>query len=268
MRRTLVGKKLSSVEAADDNLVISGISHSDLEQYLVGKTVKGVGRKGKYFWLELDETPWLFGHLGMSGWIRELSLGSHKRLHSHGEAPLEDEEGKPKFLKLLLETDDGTRIAFTDGRRLGRIHLAESPMSVKAIKALGFDSLDEMPTAKTLFDILQKRKAPIKAVLLDQGIFAGVGNYLADEALYQAKIAPQRHACTLTEKEVGLLRKTLLDVLELAVKVDADSDQFPETWLFHHRWGGKHGSEMIGGKPIVRDTIGGRTTAWVPKIQK
>lgn len=267
MRRVLQGKKIVKVTVADDEIMLSGVPSEAIVKALEGRTVTEVGRKGKYFWLELDETPWLFGHLGMSGWIRELGKPT-RRLHSHGEAPLDDDQGVPRFLKLLIEAEDGSRIAFTDGRRLGRMWLSDSPEENKSIKQLGFDSYDELPKAADLQKILARRKTAIKAVLLDQGVFAGIGNYLADEVLYQSKIAPKRLANSLSEKEVKALHKAIAHVLEFAVGVDADYEQFPESWLFHHRWGGGKGKEHIGKHAIVRETVGGRTTAWVPDVQK
>lgn len=267
MRRVLGGKQIVAAEVAEDEIVLGGIPASVVQAAIVGRTVVDLGRKGKYWWIELDEKPWLFGHLGMSGWIRELGHPT-RRLHAHGEAPLDDAEGRPRFLKLLLEAEDGSRIAFTDGRRLGRLWLRDDPSSDPAISKLGFDSYLELPPSEDLAKLLGKRKAPIKAVLLDQGVFAGVGNYLADEALYQARIAPARLANSLTSDEVQALRNSLAYILEYAISVDADYEKFPPSWLFHARWGGKKGTDFIDGQAIIRETIAGRTTAWVPTVQR
>jgi len=266
MRRVLQGKKIARVDARADTIVLGSAPPEAFSKALVGRTVEAIGRKGKYFWLELDQTPWLFGHLGMSGWIRLLSEEG-MRLKSHGKKPF-DEKGEPRFLKLMIEAEDETRIAFTDGRRLGRLWLADTPSSVPGIAKLGFDSLEEMPSAKDLYKRLVKRNAPLKAILLDQGLFAGVGNWVADESLYHARLNPKRLGSSLSEKESATLRKAVLDVLTKSVDVDADYEKYPETWLFHHRWGGKKGAEFIGKHKIVREEVGGRTTAWVPAVQK
>lgn len=266
MRRVLVGNKIAGVVIKPDTIVFGGAPDGAIEKALSGRKVTGVGRKGKYWWLEFQDPPWLFGHLGMSGWIRELGREGMK-LKSHGKKPL-DEDGEPRFLKLMIETDDGGRIAFTDARRLGRIWLSESATKDTRIRKLGFDALEEMPSAKALHEMLLKRKAPIKAILLDQGLFAGVGNWVADEALYHAKLDPRRLGSSLTEKESAALRQSVLDVLKTSVDCDADYEKYPDTWLFRHRWGGKRGAERIGRHKIVREPIGGRTTAWVPAVQK
>ncbi|CAN5400452.1 bifunctional DNA-formamidopyrimidine glycosylase/DNA-(apurinic or apyrimidinic site) lyase [soil metagenome] len=267
MRKVLQGKKIVDAEVAPDSIVLKGTPPEAVQATLVGRTVTGIGRKGKYWWIELDERPWVFGHLGMSGWIREVGTEG-VRLHSHGEAPLDDPEGKPRFLKLLIEVEGGQKIAFTDGRRLGRLWLADGPEKDDAVSRLGFDCLEELPPAKRIGELLAKRKTSIKAVLLDQSVFAGVGNWIADETLYQAKIAPKRLANTLTEVEIKALRAALHKILHHAVDVDADYKQFPEAWLFHHRWGGDRGTDRISGQEIVIEPVAGRTTAWVPDRQK
>jgi formamidopyrimidine-DNA glycosylase len=106
----------------------------------------------------------------------------------------------------------------------------------------------------------------LKAVLLDQSLFAGVGNWIADEALYQAGIAPHRPAASLSAAEVARLRARLHAVVRHAVKVGADSERFPRTWLFHRRWDVR---QPPGAPEVIRrETIAGRTAAWVPARQK
>lgn len=267
MRRVLGGKRIVKAEVPPDEIMLYGVDPNVIRSAIEGRTLIDVGRKGKYWWLKFDEPPYLFGHLGMSGWIRQLGEPT-RRLHSHGEAPLDDDAGRPRFLKLLMEAEDGSRIAFTDGRRLGRMWLSEGPETDKYIAKLGFDCYNELPDVDALFALLKKRKAPMKAVLLDQSVFAGVGNYLADEALFQSGIAPKRLGASLTREEVVALRGALESILAHAVEVDADYEKFPPEWLFHHRWGGSKGAGLVMGKSIVREQVGGRTTAWVPEIQK
>jgi formamidopyrimidine-DNA glycosylase len=267
LERVLKGHKIVSVEATSDKIVWGPHEPKEVAEVLKGAKVKSAGRKGKFFWLELDRRPWLCGHFGMSGWIREVG-GRESRLKEHGNAPLTDEEGRPKFLKLLIEADNGKRIAYTDGRRLGRLWLCDDPLEDKRITKLGPDALLEMPSEKTFFELIHKRNAPIKAVLMDQAMISGVGNWVADEVLYHARIAPKRLGSSIKPAESKKLRQSIIDVLKTAVKVDAAFDRFPENWLFHHRWGGKRGRQQIGGKKIVRETVGGRTTAWVPQLQK
>ena len=267
MRKVLVGQRISAVEVVTDSIVFQS-SRKNIEDALVGRTVKAIGRRGKTFWIELSGPgPTVYGHLGMTGWIREVGRDS-TRLQGHGDAPFDDENGRPRFLKLLITARNGRAIAFTDARRLGRIWLGADPADEKRIQRLGRDALDDLPSVKELAALFARRKIPIKALLLDQGALAGLGNWLADEVLYQARIAPKRAASSLDAREVSALRRAIRTVVEHAVEVSADHRRFPRTWLFEHRWGGARGSQQINGHPIRRDEVGGRTTAWVPAVQK
>ncbi len=268
LRSALQGKRITNVEVVRDPLVFAGSSPSAVEKALRGRTVRAVGRRGKFFWLTLSgDGPTVFGHLGMSGWVRAVGLEG-TRLHGHDDAPLDDEQGRPRFLKLGVRTRSGSGVVFTDPRRLGRIWLGPSPERDSRVKRLGRDAFDDLPSTEELGQLLGRRKVPIKAVLLDQSALAGIGNWIADEVLYQARIAPKRSAASLSVKEVSALRRAIRSVLARAVEVGADHQRFPRSWLFAHRWGGSRGASEIGGERIVREEVGGRTTAWVPTRQK
>ena len=119
--------------------------------------------------------------------------------------------------------------------------------------------------------MLRERKAPIKAVLLDQSFAAGIGNWIADEVLYQAGIAPKRPASTLSREEARRLRGKIRGVIGRAVGAGSDSDRFPRWWLFHRRWGHRRGgppATTVRGEHIRHETVAGRTTAWVPSAQR
>ena len=273
IRHALVGQEISAVELVPDAIVFMATPPEAIVAAMVGRTLQEVCRKGKYWWLSFGSAPYVIGHLGMTGSLTDLTPGAdaptgYLRRGHERFSTVREVTDRPRFLKLMIESREGSKIAFTDGRRLARMWLSDDPLKDPRIQKLGFDAFNELPSKADMEKLLLKRKAPLKAVLLDQGLFAGIGNYLADEILYQAKIAPNRHGTSLTSAEVGKLRKAIVSILETAVGVDADYEQFPPSWLFHHRWGGKSGSEMIDGRSIVRETIGGRTTAWVPQIQK
>lgn len=264
--RVLTGRKIVDAEIAEDSIVLKKTPAEVVREAVVGRTVTFTGRIGKYFWLELDSKPWLFGHLGMAGWVREIGA-STIRLREHGQAPLDDPEGRPKFLKMLLTAEDGGKVVMTDGRRLARIWLCSSPNEDAAISKLGPDCYTDLPSPNEIFSTLSRRSAPVKALLLDQSLFCGVGNWIADEVLYLAGIRPSRLGRELTLSDCKNLNTALASVISHAVEVGADKDKFPKEWLFHYRWGGAKGDELIDGQPIVREQIGGRTTAWVPTRQ-
>ena len=268
MRDALQGKRITHVEVVRDAIVFSALAPKTIEHALLRRTVREVGRHGKFFWLTLDgQGPTVFGHLGMSGWVRAVGKQG-TRLHGHGDAPFDDQVGRPRFLKLGIFARDGSGIVLTDPRRLGRVWLGPSPEADARLKRLGPDAFDDLPSASELSALFGRRRIPIKAVLLDQGALSGIGNWIADEVLYQSRIAPKRSAASLTAAEVAALRRAIRSVLALAVKVGADHQRFPKSWLFEHRWGGRRGAPQIAGQPIVREEVGGRTTAWVPTRQK
>jgi formamidopyrimidine-DNA glycosylase len=174
----------------------------------------------------------------------------------------------PRFAKLVLTLDDGGALAVADGRRLGRIRLRHDPRREPPISLLGFDALLELPSTRDFAALVRARSAPIKALLLDQSFAAGVGNWIADEVLYQARIDPRRPARSLSDEEVRRLRTKLRSVVGTAVRLRSDSDRYPRAWLFHRRWGRNAAAVTARGERIRHDTIGGRTTAWVPAVQR
>lgn len=268
IRDVLQGEVVTEVEVVRDAVFFKGASPRAIERALLGRRVEAVGRRGKFFWLQLNgEGPTLFGHLGMSGWVRAVGVEG-TRLHGHGATPFEDERGRPRFLKLGIAARAGRGIVLTDPRRLGRVWLGSAPEEDARVQRLGPDAFDSLPNVSQLMALFARRKIPIKALLLDQGALAGIGNWLADEVLYQSRIAPKRPAASLTAAEVKALRRAVVTVLTRAVNAGADHKKYPKTWLFEHRWGGSRGAEQIGGRRIVREEVGGRTTAWVPTRQK
>ena len=251
LQRALGGRRIRRVEVVDDPIVYDAVAPRAFVRALEGRRVAAARRKGKHLWLELDKRPWPLFHFGMTGWIH-LDRGSQER----------------RFTRLVMTMDDGTRAIYTDPRRFGRIRLQDDPVSERPVAELGFDPLEGVPPVAELQRLLARRGAPIKAVLLDQGVFAGVGNWVADEVLFQAAIRPQRPASSLTATQVRALRQALTRVIEKAVAVGADDSRFPKSWLFHDRWGKRADAYTGRGERILYETIGGRTTAWVPSRQR
>ena len=262
------GRRIVEAHVADDPIVFEGVAPARIRRALVGRRVRAVRRHGKHLWLELDRRPWPCLHFGMTGGIH-LPAGRAVRLVSDGRVHRPD--WPPRFTKLHLRFAGGGELALADGRRLGRIRLRRDPATEPPISTLGFDTLHELPTASRFHALLRERNAPIKAVLLDQSFAAGIGNWIADEVLYQAGIAPKRRARTLSAAEAGRLRAKIRSVIGLAVRAGSDSDRYPHWWLFHRRWGHRRGgppATTARGEHIRHETVGGRTTAWVPTVQR
>ena len=250
--RALRGRRIAAVAVVRDPIVYDGVAPLRFAAALRGRRVVAVRRKGKHLWLELDRRPWPLFHFGMTGAFEFYRDGAER----------------PRFWKVEIATEDGTRLAMSDPRRLGRLRLRQSPEAEDPIARLGFDVLLGLPSVPELAALLARRGGPAKTVLLDQSLFAGVGNWIADEALYQAAIDPRRPASALALAEVERLRTRLHAIVRRAVAVEADDSRFPRTWLFHDRWGREEGARTARGERIRHLTIGGRTTAFVPSRQR
>ncbi|KAF9787029.1 Formamidopyrimidine-DNA glycosylase N-terminal domain-containing protein [Thelephora terrestris] len=280
IRTIAAGKKITRVETVEDALVYTGgITHDLFRTEIEGRVVRTAERRGKVFYIELEgsgKMPVL--HFGMTGMLR---LRGQLAMY-YKETPKEpDETWPPRYMKFVLhlvdpndEDADPLELAFLDARRLGRIRLCEEPLNEPPISELGFDPMLSMPNLEDFTPLVLRRKAVIKSVLLDQSFSAGVGNWVADEILYHARIHPEQRACTLSNKQVEKLHFWISEVCKVAVSVDADDTKFPDDWLFRHRWGkGKAGSKFItlpsGKRGTLRwVTVGGRTSAFVGELQK
>lgn len=264
--RAVVGRMIRRVKCAEDRIVFDGFAPSTVQRKLTGRRVEAVHRRGKQLWFELDEGPHPLFHFGMTGAFRvphaqDLQLVTGPKVNPKEAWP-------PRFTKIHLWMDDGSELVMTNARRLGRIKLRRDPLGEPPIADLGFDPLLEMPTQKHFAERLAKRTGCMKNVLMDQSFSAGVGNWIADEILYQSRVDPRRRASTLSADEVEAVRKAMRTIVKKAVSVDAVKADFPRKWLFHDRWGKNAQARTHAGEPIEFLTVGGRTTAWVPSRQR
>lgn len=266
VERLVVGRRIERVRCADDRIVFAGVAPRTMARALTGRVVVASRRRGKQLWWELDQRPWPLFHFGMTGQF-VTPQAEPLRLRAHGQRAL-DTSWPPRFWKIWLALDDGTELCMTNARRLGRIRLQHDPEHEPPIASLGFDPLDELPTAEAFAAALRRRKGVLKAVLLDQGFAAGIGNWMADEILYQARIDPRRRGTELTPTEARRIHAALAEVVRVACAVDADKARFPAAWLFHHRWGKVADAHTAKGERIEHIELGGRTTAWVPAVQR
>ncbi|XP_016174617.1 formamidopyrimidine-DNA glycosylase isoform X1 [Arachis ipaensis] len=259
-----VGKKIVKCIVADDPKVIDGVSPSELQASVVGKTIVAARRKGKNMWLQLDSPPFPSFQFGMAGaiYIKGVAVTKYKR-----SAVNDEEEWPSKYSKFFIELGDGLELSFTDKRRFARVRLLKDPTSVPPISELGPDALLEPMTLEEFTESLHKKKTEIKPLLLDQSFISGIGNWVADEVLYQARIHPRQTATSLSDESCAALHKSIKEVIEKALEVGADSSQFPSSWIFHSREK-KPGKAFVDGKQIDFITAGGRTTAYVPELQK
>ncbi|KAL8736154.1 MAG: hypothetical protein Q9166_000309 [cf. Caloplaca sp. 2 TL-2023] len=280
LHKHLVGKTLKVVKAQHDENVFGkvGTSAAEFEKALTGKKVVDAKQQGKYFWLVMSSPPHPLFHFGMAGWwkIRDLETAYYKP--SKPEPPV----WPPDYWKFSLEAstegfDDKSEHAFIDKRRFARIRLVDCAgddmRNVEPLNKNGPDPVidKDVLTEEWLVQKLRSKHVPVKALLLDQANISGIGNWVGDELLLDAKIHPEQYSNTLSPAQMKQLHKSIHYVCSTAVELLAESDRFPETWLFKHRWGkGKKDDPQClpNGEKIKFLTVGGRTSAIVPTVQK
>jgi formamidopyrimidine-DNA glycosylase len=177
----------------------------------------------------------------------------------------------PRFTRIRLLTSTGHDVCYTDLRKFGRFHLVESndPLSCLPLSKLGFDPYLDMPKFRDFQQFIQSYRSKsieLKALLLDQTFCAGIGNWIADEILYQSHFHPRKRLNTLTDEQLKTLHKNIDYVIRTAVDAGG-SHKFPPEWLFHFRWTHKRETEDYDKLTIIFDTVGGRTSAYVPQRQ-
>jgi formamidopyrimidine-DNA glycosylase len=199
----------------------------------------------------------LLVHLGMTGQIAP----------SAADIPLE------KHTHVSLTLDDGRELRYTDARRFGRMAYLTADLLAKEIAGAGADPLEV--GAAEFAERVRSRNARIKALLLDQSVFRGVGNIYADESLWRAKIHPARVGAKLSVKEVETLRRVLQEILNRAIVMRGssisdflDANGEPGEYQRHHRAYGREGKPCYRCRtPIRRTIVAGRSSYFCPKCQ-
>ena len=251
-----VGQTIVAVQVNDAHVLAT--PEDQLRAGLVGRTITGTSRLGKNCFLELDNGQVLVLHFGMTG-----DIGAYR-----------DEPDAPRFTRVALHLDDsGLRLAFIDPRKFGRIRLAESAAAHQAAKKIGPDALEI--TAAELQQKLSRRKTLLKPLLLDQSITAGLGNWIVDEVLFQAKINPERLGASLVDKEFQALHAAIQLVLTTAINHEANYRHFPKSFLIHAReWDTTAATDDAhtfcprhSKVKIDKYYVGGRATYVCPKCQ-
>ncbi|KAM7191594.1 hypothetical protein V8F33_008826 [Rhypophila sp. PSN 637] len=279
LRLHLVGKTIKSAIAVDDANVFGkvGTSGPEFAAAMTGKKVLSAGTQGKYFWLVLDKPPHPVMHFGMTGWMHVKGDQTAYTNYYKSKKPEELEEWPPKYWKFQLKTEEDpvVEVAYTDPRRFGRVRLVDCPGdSIRKHSPLVENGPDpvvdtDIFTEEYLEKKMRSRHVPIKALLLDQAFLSGIGNWVGDEVLYQAKLHPEQYCDDFSGSEIKELYHSIRYVCQLAVDKLGDSDQFPENWLFNHRWGkGKKASKLPNGEKLAFVTVGGRTSCFAPNVQK
>ncbi len=230
---------------------------------VTGQSFADFTRRGKYMLLTMKSGAVLIIHLRMTGKCLIRTVGEPLAHHT----------------RVFFELDDGSRLDFVDPRKFGRIWLVDDAQGV--VGKLGPEPLDDSFSEAYLARRLAGRRTPVKSLLLDQTVAAGVGNIYADEALHAAGIHPRRAGGSLTPEEISRLRLAVTDVLRRAIALGGSSlgDSPAQNYL---RPGGESGEfqhehrvyDRAGlpclrcGATIQRTVIGQRSAHYCPVCQK
>jgi formamidopyrimidine-DNA glycosylase len=212
LQPVLEGRTLAKVVARRPDLRIP--LPRGFAKRLTGRRVIMLTRRAKYILAHLEDGEILLVHLGMSG-----HFAVHARGRDRGAA------GNGAHDHIVLETDRGDRIVFTDHRRFGLMTLLKSGEELrhKLLANLGPEPLSAAFSPAVLQEALAAKRTPVKAALLDQRVVAGLGNIYVCEALFRAGISPRRIAATLKPAQVVHLVDAVKAVLEEAIKAGGSS---------------------------------------------
>ncbi len=270
----LEGQRIESLEVLDERWS-RPVAAAALGEAVSGRTIQGLGRRGKYLLLGLDGGRTLVMHLRMTGNLvlvegeDVLDPAEARRLYA-GERSASARHLRARFL-----LEDGREVWFTDPRRFGEAFLIDDSRLDERFAKLGVEPLSPEFTAAALGEMAAGRTVPLKSFLLDQSGVAGVGNIYADEALYRARLHPLSPAGSMKPEHLAALRDAVVAALEAGLDAGGSSiDDYRDAggekgtmqneFLVHTREG--EPCPSCGGE-IARIVVGGRSTYFCPSCQ-
>ena len=276
LRPHLVGRTITRCELAFPTIV----RHPEPEELIdgvVGLRIESVGRRGKYILIGLARPHSSGGAAGAGDEASQLQLVVH--LGMTGQLRLLDEIAPlEKHTHAVFFLDDGRQLRYRDPRRFGRLLLGteQALLDSKKMPRLGPEPIDPEFAADELYRRLRKRRTPLKAVLLDQGAIAGVGNIYADESLHKARLRPDRIAGKISKKSARRLHESLRESLRTAIaNRGSPVDTYRDAW---GEIGGQQEKLLVYGRagepcftcgrPLSSIRIAGRTTVFCRRCQR
>ncbi len=229
-----------------------------------GSRLIGVRRHGKFLYLELEPAArenlrlHVLIHLGMTGQLTITAANEPVATHTH----------------VFFTLDDGRELRYRDTRRFGRVVIVPESLRATMLGKLGLDPLEA--TAEEYRAQIAGRRARVKALLLDQHVFRGMGNIYADESLWRARIHPARLGANLGADEIDRLRKAVVHVLEEAIRLRGSSisdyvgaDGQRGEFQLRHRVYQREGKKCVRcGTKIRRMIVAGRSSHFCPRCQR
>lgn len=256
----VVGRRFVHVEVRHPRTGRRNTNPTDVTDRLLGRVVERLDRHGKFLLGRLDSEMVWVTHLGMSGRVVVTSPGQEEALHTH----------------FVGRTNDGAEVRLVDPRTFGFVAVFTAEELASHLN-LGRDALSDLPRTPQLAAALGGRTAPIKSLLLDQRIIAGLGNIYADEVLHMARVRPTRAGGLLSPSELAKLRGSIKPLLEAGIAAGGTSlndlayllpDGRAGDYLDRLRVYGREGQPCRRcGTPIERVVVGGRSSFYCPRCQ-
>lgn len=258
LKLRLIGKKISKIDVRYND-IIEYPNVDEFQKKIINQEFIDIKRRGKWLVFELNNY-YLLSHLRMEGKYNFHNKNDILNKHEH----------------IIFSLDNNQELRYHDTRKFGKMHLIEKDkIDVKGpLVKLGLEPWDEELDKYYLIKKYHNKRLPIKTVLLDQSIIAGIGNIYADEILFISKINPYKKACDLEDREIERIIKTTKTILEKSIQlggttihsyasVDGIDGKFQNELLVH---GKKNCPNCYN--IITKDFIGGRGTYYCNKCQK
>jgi formamidopyrimidine-DNA glycosylase len=246
-----LNRPIQSVITHPKSRVYRDENRAHYRELLTGRILRSFETHGKQMLFSFSGNCWLGLHLGMTGWLHYEPKGYQPTKHD-----------------ALVLVQAKQSLVFRDPRQFGRLRLHIGKEAPDWWNDRPVSMVSREFNYETLSNALNRhKKRPLKALLLDQRYFPGMGNWMADEVLWRSGIHPDYRPSNLEENQKKTLFQQILFVVRGAMKsVGTHGGDPPANWLFHQRWR-DGGTCPKSGTPLMRAEIGGRTSCWSPVLQ-
>lgn len=241
--------KIVDTRYLDERNKIFRSSRQEIGSNLIGNSFTETQRVGKYLFARISNGKWLHLHFGMTGSLEIFN----------------DEAAMPRFTRFAIIFEDGTRLAFRDSRKFGVVEIVDDPETYRSNNSIGQDllKLKKQDFVKSL----RGRQTPVKSALLSQRHFAGIGNWIADEMLFECGIHPETQPDKLSDEQLGCLYDSAVKIVKEAIDKDTHYGDFPAHFFVNYRKkGARHPNHP--NSPVEKLKVGGRGSFIVPEKQK
>lgn len=256
LKNKLIGKTFTNYLIRYSNIIEKDSLSFDL---LIGKTIKDIRTYGKYLIFDLNDL-FLISHLRMEGKYYIKDINEEYDKHEH----------------IIFTLDNNISLRYHDTRKFGRMFLTTDLSLCKGLSKLGLEPFDKNINANYIFEKIHKSNLPIKELLLDQSIIAGLGNIYANEVLFASKINPYKKGCDLNLEECQNILSSSVNILNAAIELGGTTiksytsslgvtGKYQDKLLVHKR---DNLSCFNCGEKIIKERISGRSVYYCPKCQK